>query len=33
MKRVIVDHCGGPEVVKVVKDEVPKPAQGESRAT
>jgi NADPH:quinone reductase-like Zn-dependent oxidoreductase len=31
MKRVIVDHYGGPEVVKVVEDEVPKPGQGEVR--
>jgi NADPH:quinone reductase-like Zn-dependent oxidoreductase len=31
MKRVIVDHYGGPEVVRVVEDEVPKPAQSEVR--
>src|SRR5439155_15734476 len=31
MKRVIVDHFGGPEVVKVVEDDVPKPGQGEVR--
>src|SRR5438067_11484677 len=31
MKRVIVDHYGGPEVVKVVEDDVPKPGQGEVR--
>jgi NADPH:quinone reductase-like Zn-dependent oxidoreductase len=31
MKRVIVDHYGGPEVVTVVEDEVPEPGQGEVR--
>src|SRR5439155_21160243 len=31
MKRVIVDHYGGPEVVKVVEDDVPIPGQGEVR--
>jgi len=31
MKRVIVDHYGGPEVVRVVEDQVPKPGQGEVR--
>src|SRR5439155_14321755 len=31
MKRVIVDHYGGPEVVKVVEADVPKPGQGEVR--
>src|SRR5437762_13504017 len=31
MKRVIVDHYGGPEVVKVVEDDVPKPGQSEVR--
>src|SRR5437879_10499024 len=31
MKRVIVDHFGGPEVVKLVEDDVPKPGQGEVR--
>ena len=31
MKRVIVDHFGGPEVIKVVEDDVPKPGQGEVR--
>src|SRR5438132_6446491 len=31
MKRVIVDHYGGPEVVQVVEDDVPKPGQGEVR--
>jgi NADPH:quinone reductase len=29
MKRVVVDHFGGPEVVKVVDDVVPRPGQGE----
>src|SRR5437879_9712131 len=31
MKRVIVDHFGGPEVVKLMQDEVPRPAPGEVR--
>jgi len=31
MKRVVVDHYGGPEVVKVVEAEVPKPGPGEVR--
>jgi NADPH2:quinone reductase len=31
MKRVVVDHYGGPEVVKVVEDEVPRPGSGEVR--
>ncbi len=31
MKRVIVDHYGGPEVVKIVEDDVPQPRQGEVR--
>jgi NADPH2:quinone reductase len=31
MKRVVVDHYGGPEVVKVVEDEVPRPGPGEVR--
>jgi len=31
MKRVVVDHYGGPEVVKVVEDEDPRPAPGEAR--
>jgi NADPH2:quinone reductase len=31
MKRVVVDHFGGPEVLKVVEDGVPKPRQGEVR--
>ena len=31
MHRVVVDHCGGPEVLKVVEDDVPRPGQGEVR--
>ena len=31
MKRVIVDHYGGPEVVKVIDDQVPRPGPGEVR--
>ena len=31
IKRVVVDHCGGPEVLKVVEDDVPRPGQGEVR--
>jgi NADPH:quinone reductase-like Zn-dependent oxidoreductase len=31
MQRVVVDHCGGPEVLKVVEDDVPRPGQGEVR--
>ena len=31
MKRVIVDHFGGPEVLKVVEDDVPQPGPGEVR--
>ena len=31
MKRVVVDHFGGPEVLKVVEDDVPQPGQGEIR--
>ena len=31
MKRVVVDHYGGPEVVKVIDDEVPRPGRGEVR--
>jgi NADPH:quinone reductase-like Zn-dependent oxidoreductase len=31
MKRVVVDHYGGPEVVKVVEVEVPRPGPGEVR--
>jgi len=29
MKRVVVDHFGGPEVLKVVEDVVPRPGHGE----
>src|SRR5215216_8008578 len=29
MKRVIVDHYGGPEVLKVVEEDSPKPREGE----
>jgi NADPH:quinone reductase-like Zn-dependent oxidoreductase len=31
MKRVVVDHYGGPEVLKVVEDDVPQPGPGEVR--
>jgi NADPH:quinone reductase-like Zn-dependent oxidoreductase len=31
MKRVVVDHFGGPEVVRVIDDEVPSPGPGEVR--
>ena len=31
MKRVIVDQFGGPEVLRVVKDEEPRPGPGEVR--
>jgi NADPH:quinone reductase-like Zn-dependent oxidoreductase len=31
MKRVVVDHFGGPEVVTVIDDEVPRPGPGEVR--
>ena len=31
MKRVLVDHYGGPEVIKVVEGDFPRPAQGEVR--
>ena len=31
MKRVVVDHYGGPEVLKVVEAEVPRPGPGEVR--
>ena len=31
MKRVIVDHFGGPEVLRVVEDSAPHPAHGEVR--
>jgi NADPH:quinone reductase len=29
MRRVVVDHFGGPEVLKVVEDDVPQPGEGE----
>jgi len=29
MKRVVVDHFGGPEVVKVVEEDAPRPGSGE----
>jgi NADPH:quinone reductase-like Zn-dependent oxidoreductase len=31
MKRVIVDHFGGPEVLRVIEDEAPQPGPGEVR--
>ena len=31
MKRVIVDHFGGPEVVSVVEEGDPRPGPGEVR--
>jgi NADPH:quinone reductase-like Zn-dependent oxidoreductase len=31
MKRVVVEHFGGPEVVRVVEDDDPKPGPGEVR--
>ena len=31
MKRVVVDHFGGPEVLRVVEDGVPRPGPGEVR--
>jgi NADPH:quinone reductase-like Zn-dependent oxidoreductase len=31
MKRVVVDHYGGPEVLRVVEDEIPQPGPGEVR--
>lgn len=31
MKRVVIDRFGGPEVLRVVEDETPRPAQGEVR--
>ncbi len=31
MKRVVVDHFGGPEVLTVVQDDVPQPGPGEVR--
>ena len=31
MKRVIVDHYGGPEVLRIVEEDVPRPGSGEVR--
>ena len=31
MKRVVVEHYGGPEVLKIVEDEDPRPGPGEVR--
>src|SRR5438045_7455238 len=31
MKRVVVDHFGGPDVLKVVEEDVPRPGPGEVR--
>jgi NADPH:quinone reductase-like Zn-dependent oxidoreductase len=31
MQRVVVDHFGGPEVLRVVEDEIPQPGPGEVR--
>jgi NADPH:quinone reductase-like Zn-dependent oxidoreductase len=31
MKRVIVDHFGGPDAVKVIEDRIPRPGPGEVR--
>ena len=31
MKRVLIDHFGGPEVVSVVEDDDPRPAEGQVR--
>src|SRR5512132_216414 len=31
MKRVVVDHYGGPEVLRVIEDDVPEPGPGEVR--
>src|SRR6188472_4462106 len=31
MKRVVVDHYGGPEALRVVEDDVPRPGPGEVR--
>ena len=31
MKRVVVDHFGGPEVLRVVEDDIPRPGPGEVR--
>jgi NADPH:quinone reductase-like Zn-dependent oxidoreductase len=30
-KRVVVDHFGGPEVLKVIEEDAPRPGQGEVR--
>src|SRR5262249_16856892 len=31
MKRVVVDHFGGPEVVRLIDDQLPQPGPGEVR--
>ena len=31
MQRVVVDHYGGPEVLKVVEEDAPRPGPGEVR--
>jgi NADPH:quinone reductase-like Zn-dependent oxidoreductase len=31
MKRIVVDHYGGPEVLRVVEDDDPRPGPGEVR--
>jgi NADPH:quinone reductase len=31
MKRVLIDHFGGPEVVRVVEDDDPQPVEGQAR--
>jgi NADPH:quinone reductase-like Zn-dependent oxidoreductase len=31
MKRVVVDHFGGPEVLRVVEEDAPRPGPGEVR--
>jgi NADPH:quinone reductase len=31
MKRVVIDHFGGPEVVSVIEDDDPQPVPGEVR--
>ena len=33
MKRVVVDHFGGPEVLRVVEEDVPQPGPGEVRVS
>jgi NADPH:quinone reductase len=33
MQRVVVDHFGGPEVLRVVEDDIPQPGPGEVRVT